>query len=113
MKPPHVLELNEPDLREQYLNEAYDAFRNCEMILTPGVETLTNLATTLLDLHRSPETREYLDRTRKINPFYEYGYFRTAEAWEQEGRVDEVLQLLRDFVKVKDPKIPSFRDPAS
>jgi tetratricopeptide (TPR) repeat protein len=110
LKPPHVPELKEPDLREQYLNEAYDAFRRCEMILTPGVETLTNLATTLLDLHRSPEARDYLDKARKINPFYEYGYFRTAEAWEQEGRVDEVLQLLRDFVKVKDPKIPSFRD---
>ena len=110
LKPPHVPELKEPALREQYLNEAYDAFRRCEMILTPGVETLTNLATTLLDLHRSPEARNYLDKARKINPFYEYGYFRTAEAWEQEGRVDEVLQLLRDFVKVKDPKIPSFRD---
>ncbi|HSE18460.1 MAG TPA: tetratricopeptide repeat protein [Pyrinomonadaceae bacterium] len=110
LKPPHVPELKEPALREQYLNEAYDAFRRCEMLLTPGVETLTNLATTLLDLHRSPEAREYLDRARKINPFYEYGYFRTAEAWEQEGRRDEVLQLLRDFVKVKDPKIPSFLD---
>lgn len=110
LKSPHVPELKEPDLRKQYLNEAYDAFRRCEMLLTPGVETLTNLATTLLDLHRSQEARDYLDKARKINPFYEYGYFRTAEAWEQEGRVDEVLQLLRDFVKVKDPKIPSFRD---
>jgi hypothetical protein len=107
--PPHVPKSNEPELRAQYLTEAYDAFRRCEMLLPPGVETLTNLATTLLDLDRSEEARDYLQKARDMNPYYEYGYFRTAEAWEQEGRVDEVLKLLRDFVKVKEPKIPSFR----
>ena len=40
--------------------------------MPPGVETLTNLGTTYLELHRFQEDREYFSRVIELNKNYEY-----------------------------------------
>ncbi len=114
--PPHVEGANEPGLRLDYLKRAYEYFQECEMILPPGVETLTNLATALLGLCRDDnnysydKVRAYLYRAKEVNPHYEYADYRLAESWEQQGRIDEVVKILRAFAKEKTPTISSFRN---
>jgi hypothetical protein len=113
--PPHVDGANEPTTRLDYLKKAYKYFQECEMLLPPGVETLTNLATVLLELSREDksykydEVRAYLTRAKAANPHYEYADYRLAESWEQEGRIDEVVNVLRDFAKDRTPTISSFK----
>lgn len=113
--PPHVDGANEQKTRLEYLKKAYQHFQECEMLLPPGVETLTNLATVLLELSREDkssnydEVRAYLTRAKAANPHYEYADYRLAESWEQEGRIDEVVNVLRDFAKDRTPTISSFK----
>lgn len=113
---PHVASAGEPELRVQYLKLAYQYFQECEMILPPGVETLTNLATALLGLCRDDNSysydkvRAYLYRAKEANPHYEYADYRLAESWEQQGRIDEVVKILRAFAKEKTPTISGFRN---
>jgi hypothetical protein len=99
-----------------YLKRAYEHFQECEMILPPGVETLTNLATALLGLCRDDNSysydkvRTYLYLAKEVNQHYEYADYRLAESWEQQGRIDEVVKILRAFAKEKTPTIGSFRN---
>jgi hypothetical protein len=100
--------------RLQYLKWAYERFQDCEMLLPPGVETLTNLATALLHLSREDkkqrydQVRSYLVRAKAANPHYEYADYRLAESWEQEGRIDEVVRVLRNFAKDRTPTNHDF-----
>lgn len=109
LQQPHVVGQNEEEQRREYLDQAFRAFRNSEMILTPGVETLTNLGTVLIELSRQVEARSYLERVIKLNPQYEYAYYRLAESWEKENKKDMVLETLKAFAKVKAPGIRSFK----
>jgi len=98
----------ESSKRTQLLNEAYNEFSTCEMLLPPGVETLTNLATTLLALSRRSEARSYAETAIKLNPNYEYAYYRLAQAWDEEGKKGEALKVLQSFKN--SPRIPEFRE---
>jgi hypothetical protein len=107
----------ERELRKTYLTDAYKDFQECEMLLPAGVETLTNLATTLLGLCREDrehysydQVRAYLAQAKEVNPHYEYADYRLAESWEQEGRIDEVVKVLRAFAKEKTPTSWSFKE---
>jgi hypothetical protein len=112
---PNIPGAYEPEQRLRYLKLAYEYFQECEMLLPPGVETLTNLATVLIELCREDRSysydkvRTYLARAKVANPHYEYADYRLAEAWEQEGRIDEVVNVLRDFAKDRTPTISSFK----
>lgn len=99
----------EPKLRKEALEQAEDAFRQCEMLLPPGVETLTNLATVLMELELGEDSRDYSQRAIDLNPDYEYAYYRLAQAWERDGRIDELVKVLRLFAKDRMPGIPSFK----
>jgi hypothetical protein len=68
------------DARALVLEEALHAFHECETLVKPGVETLTNIATTLLALKRPTEALAYTTRARALNPKYEYAYLRESEA---------------------------------
>lgn len=59
---------------------ALAAFSKCEKLFKPGVETLTNLATSYLGLGRYGEAATYAARAVEINRNYEYGYYRLAQA---------------------------------
>lgn len=109
LREPHITGADEPALREEFLDRAYQEFEICTTLLPMGVETLTNMATTLLQLSRTSEARDYAEAARTINPDYEYAYYRLAQSWEQEGKEkeDEVRATLRSFKKP--PKIQEFK----
>ncbi len=81
--------------REEILRQSLEAFRTCEALVKPGVETLTNIATTLLELNQPTAALDYTRRARELNPQYEYAWFREYEI--QELRSDHVAKssLLR------------------
>ena len=54
------------------------------------------------------QARAYLTRAKAANPYYEYADFRLAESWDQEGRIDEVVKVLRAFAKERTPTSRSF-----
>jgi tetratricopeptide (TPR) repeat protein len=93
--------------RLAFLDEAYKEFNICEMLLPPGVETLANIATNLLALSRLSEARNYAEAAIKLNPSYEYAYYRLAQAWDKEGKRGQVLKVLRSLKN--SPKIPEFK----
>lgn len=97
-------------LRKQALERAEDAFRQCEMLLPPGVETLSNLATVLMELGRGEDSRDYSKRAIALNPDYEYAYYRLAQSWEKEGRIDEMVKVLRLFARERTPDILGFKN---
>jgi tetratricopeptide (TPR) repeat protein len=85
------------NLRRALFESAEREFQNCESLFTPGVETLTNLATTLLGQGRYDEARTYAKRAIQLNPRYEYAYFRLAECFQQEKNTEQVKAVLRSF----------------
>ena len=106
-KPPDVSP-DAPRLHNERLVKALEAFRECEVLLPAGVETLTNLATTLLSLSKHEEARRYAESAITLNPNYEYAYFRLAQSWDEENRRDEVINVLKRFPR--SPVIPNFRE---
>ncbi len=104
--PPQV---DNQELRKQDLEKAYAAFQNCEMLLPPGVETLTNLATVLTELGREAEARKYLKAAVDLNREYEYAYYRMAQSWEKQNNAEEVVKVLKEFARIKAASIPNFK----
>ncbi len=100
----------EANMRNKYLEQAHAAFQKCLLILPAGVETLTNLSTVLLSLSRTVDARAYAEAAIKLNPNYEYAYYRKAQSWENENRTDKVVEVLRGFANIKKPNIPGFQD---
>ena len=99
-----------PDLAtrpEGYLKSAYEAFRQCEVLLPPGVETLSNIGTVLLTQGRYARAREYFERAVALNPAYEYAYYRIAQSWEKERWREKLVATLQRFKQP--PEIPEFR----
>src|SRR5439155_24391248 len=94
--------------RNDYLKLALEAYEECELLLPPGVETLTNIGTLLSELGKEERARAYLDRAISLNRDYEYAYYRKAESWNHERQTDKVLETLRTCRKVKKPKIREF-----
>jgi hypothetical protein len=97
-----------PEIRDDNLHKALSAFQQCELLLPAGVETLTNLATTLLYLRERQESRRYAELAIELNPNYEYAYYRLAEAWIDENRRDEAIKVLGRFPKA--PQISGFKE---
>lgn len=96
--------------RKQSLEEALKAFRQCEVLLPAGVETLTNITTALNGLGRFDEAIPYARRARTMNPSYEYAYYREAEAEQRRGQVDAAKAVLQHAKKeLSTIKIPEFR----
>ncbi len=106
---PHLPGNNEPQRQVSLFKRAYNEFRMCESLLPPGVETLTNLATTLLNLSRMSESRSYAEAAIKTNPDYEYAYYRLAQAWEKENQPEKTLETLRSFQRRRSPGISGFK----
>src|SRR5882724_2019296 len=93
--------------RSEYLNTAYEAFQNCAMLLTPGVENLTNLAKVTFELGRFAQGCAYLEQVRKMNPSYEYAYFRLAKEWDKRHETARVVKILKSFQETqRTPVIP-------
>jgi tetratricopeptide (TPR) repeat protein len=97
----------EAEICSKLLDQALNSFQECEVLLPAGVETLTNLATTLLATSKHEEARSYCERAITLNPNYEYAYYRLAESWNDENRKDETIKVLIRFPKA--PSIPGFR----
>jgi tetratricopeptide (TPR) repeat protein len=101
----------EPDWGErrqqQYLEKAVKHFHKCELLLPPGVETLTNLATASLYQGKRAAAREYARRAIALNPDYEYAYYRLAQAWKDDACREKVVETLRSFGKT--PRISGFQ----
>jgi tetratricopeptide (TPR) repeat protein len=110
LTPPHIHDTQELKLRKEYLEKAHFAFQECGVLLPSGVETLTNLATVLMELSRTADARRYAKRAIDLNPHYEYAYYRLAQCWEKDNRIDQVVQVLKSFVKIKDPSISRFKE---
>ena len=108
--PPYLDDEEEPEKHKEYLNNALHDLQQCQLILPPGVETLTNLATVLLFLSRTADARNYADAAIKLNPDYEYAYYRKAQSWDQENRPDKVVEVLKYFAKDRTPRIRRFID---
>jgi TPR repeat protein len=97
-----------PALRTQYLEGADVAFRQCEVLLPPGVETLSNIGTLLLTKGKRVQAREYFERAIKLNPAYEYAYYRIAQSWDEEKWREKVVETLNRY-KLP-PGIPEFQE---
>ncbi|MFY9622484.1 MAG: tetratricopeptide repeat protein [Pyrinomonadaceae bacterium] len=100
--------VDDKKVRDEYLQLALKAYEECEFLLPPGVETLTNMGTLLSELGNQEEARAYLDRAITLNRDYEYAYYRKAESWSHQQQTDKVVETLRTFRKVKNPKIREF-----
>jgi tetratricopeptide (TPR) repeat protein len=108
LKKPHIHNAKDVEQeRTQLLEAAYREFETCKMLLPPGVETLTNLATTLLNQSRTAEASQYAEAATKLNPDYEYAYYRLAQAWEEDGKLPKVIETLESYGRA--PTIPSFK----
>jgi tetratricopeptide (TPR) repeat protein len=94
--------------RSESLKAALDAFRRCEVLLPAGVETLTNIATTLLLLDKREESRRYAQRAIELNKNYEYAYYRLTQSWIDDNRADEAVKVLNNFPRA--PQIPGFKE---
>jgi tetratricopeptide (TPR) repeat protein len=105
--PPQLAAEGEPELQKECFQKAYSAFQECEMLLPPGVETLTNLATVLLQLSKTAEARSYSQRAIDLNRDYEYAYYRLAQCWQKEDLKDKVVEVLQSFQQT--PRIPEFK----
>jgi tetratricopeptide (TPR) repeat protein len=88
---------DEQALQKEHLESALKCFRNSEMALQPGVETLTNVATTYIYLGQFGDARNYLNQTIRINPSYEYAYYRMAMSWDRENRPLKVVEVLTKY----------------
>jgi tetratricopeptide (TPR) repeat protein len=100
--------------RATFLDEAHRHFQTCEMLLPPGVETLTNLETTLLFLSRLDDARRYAEEAIALNPDYEYAYYRLAETWDADHNEDMVRKtFLRFEAREKPFRIPEFKELAA
>jgi len=87
----------------------WSAFGTARWRLQPGVETLTNVATTYIYLGRYGDARNYLNQTIRINPSYEYAYYRMAMSWG--SREPPVKGLSMFSINTRNPvKIKEFRD---
>lgn len=95
-------------LQNQHLQFALECFRQSEMVLQPGVETLANVATTYIYLGRYGAARNYLNQAIRINPSYEYAYYRMAMSWDRENRPLKAVDVLTQY---KNPvRIMEFKD---
>lgn len=105
---PYINEEEDSGLTKEYFENALKAFQECEILLPPGVETLTNMGILLSELGQEEMARIYVDSAINLNRDYEYAYFRKAESWRKEKQNDKVLETLRSFRKVKTPTIGGF-----
>ncbi|MCU1265563.1 MAG: hypothetical protein JWM21_1881 [Acidobacteria bacterium] len=96
------------DRRTEFLTHAYDAFQECAMLITPGIEILTNLAKVSLELDRVQQGCNYLQQAIEMNSTYEYAYYRQAKAWEEKGQTAKVLKILKSFPANGNPVIERF-----
>lgn len=102
--------IDDPNARKKVLEEALDAFRRCEALVPAGVETLTNIATTLLTLDRPTEAMQYTKQARDLNAAYEYAYYREAQALRACGETKKCVELLNDAnATLEMIAIPGFR----
>jgi len=83
--------------QKQELQVALDCFRRSEMVLRPGVETLTNVATTYIYMGRCGDARNYLNQAIRFNPSYEYAYYRMAQSWDRENRPLKAVDVLTQY----------------
>jgi tetratricopeptide (TPR) repeat protein len=104
-RPPDLGDLEQE--QKQLLHRALDEFQKCEMLISPGVETLTNIATVLLFLGRYGDARVYATRAIELNPDYEYAYFRLGQSWDRETRPDKAKKTLEDYKR--SVRIPQFK----
>jgi len=86
---------------------AYDAFQTCALLLTPGVENLTNLAKVTLELDRFAQGSSYLERVICMNPCYEYAYYRLAIEWDKRQQPAKVVEFCSPILK-ENPLIPAL-----
>jgi len=93
--------------RQRFLEIALESFQASELLLAPGVETLSNIGTTYLYMGRGADARSYLARAIQLNPGREYAYYRTAQSWDQENHRDKVLEVLKGYGRPV--RIPEFR----
>ena len=91
-KPLETESKEEAEFRGDLLRKALSCFQECEVLLPAGVETLTNLATTLLTVSKREEARSYCERAITLNPNYEYAYYRLAQSWNDDNRKDETIK---------------------
>lgn len=94
--------------RSDYLQIAYDAFQNCAMLLTPGVENLTNLAKVAFELGRFAQGCAYLEEAISMNASYEYAHFRLAKEWDKKNETARIVKLLKPYLEKRTPIIPAF-----
>ncbi len=99
----------EAEFRSGLLAKALSCFEQCEVLLPAGVETLTNLATTLLTVSKREEARSYCERAITLNPNYEYAYYRLAQSWKDDNRKDETIKVTAARFP-KAPRIPGFKE---
>ncbi len=114
LQPPWPADCADPrPRRNELLEKAHAEFQRCELLLPPGVETLTNNATALLFLEKYADARDYAFRAIELNPNYEYAYFRLAHSWDRENRPDQAKKVLEDYGRAdgkRTVRIPEFKE---
>lgn len=94
--------------RQEHLRIAYNAFQECAMLITPGIEILTNLAKVCLELDRIQQGCSYLEQALKLNPSYEYAYYRLARVRAERKEIPQLLSVLRRCEQNLTPTIAGF-----
>jgi hypothetical protein len=96
------------ETHEAYLHIAYNAFQECAMLITPGIEMLTNLAKVSLELNRIQQGCDYLEQAIKLNPGSEYAYYRLAMVREERKELPQLLSVLKRCEQYVTPTIAGF-----
>lgn len=97
-QPPWQADLGDAKaMQQEHLDAALENFRQSEMVLQPGVETLTNVATTYIYLGNYADARNYLTQAIRVNPGYEYAYYRMAQSWDRGNRPLKAIEVLNQY----------------
>lgn len=100
------------DQKRSYLDLAITNFDKCVSLFPPGVEILSNLGVLYLMRRQSGDllkSREVLEQVIKLNPNYEYAYYRLAQTYFVEARHSEAYAVVERYRSTGRPiNIESF-----
>jgi len=114
---PEVLENTSDQFREETSERARKClvaaekyFKKCSELLVPGVEALSNLATTYLKMGKFEKGLRYAEKAIEVNPFYEYAYYRKLGCFLSMQDMASAQALKKNFGEVVGaPHIPKMK----
>jgi tetratricopeptide (TPR) repeat protein len=85
--------------RDAFFAKAENAFRKCQMLLTPGAEIFSCLGTVSMFRGKLQEAQNYLEKAISLHKYYEYAYYRLSQVFDKQDISYKVIETLKRFEK--------------